>query len=191
MTATVYALVKVRSPGVAILGLGTYLVAGGAGGALTGIALADIGAALSGLRASIVVVIILVVAAVGYADTLGRRPLRLYILSGVPREWLAWPVLAHLAAYGFVLGAGLLTPSAALIYILAGGVALIGDPQLGALVFATYGGLRATTTVLAGLLLAAHGPIGSFPSFPLLAVRLRQILGVAALGGALGMALMR
>ncbi len=191
MTATVYALVKARSLGMAVLGATTYLVAGTAGGMVTGALLAEIGSALSGLRVPIAGMTVLVVAAVGCADVLARRPPRLYVLSGVPREWLTWPPLVHLGAYGLVLGAGLLTPSGALLYVLAGAVVLTGDPKLGALVFATYGGLRAAVTVVAGTLLSAQGPIRAFPSLPLLSVRLRQALGVAALGGAVGVALMR
>lgn len=181
MTATVSAAVQrrfgVRAPLLVLTG---YLIASTIGGALVGVILAQAGATIDDALAPGLLVF---AGAAALADLAALKLPRLYLLSGVPPTWLGWGPASFFGAYGFVLGMGLLTPTArtAALYALAAILVFQGNALTDGLVFGTYGLVRAASTIVAGIATSNRDLGEILEPLPHFATKLRRVLGVAAL----------
>ena|SRR5690348_13758575 len=153
MAATASALVK-RSPGlrftVAVLLL--HILGGVAAGSVIGFTLGELGELGRRYGLDLRAPAALVLLSAGIWD-FARGPMAsIQPPRGVPAAWRRWPPLTFQFVYGLGLGAGIFTPyTAAAMYGLVAVTFAIGDPFVGAVVFGTYGLLRAVVSMIAAI----------------------------------------
>lgn len=129
-----------------------HIAAGGLGGAFMGASIAILAAAAFAVGAPVRPFLICLLAFAAAVDLLRVSMRRLQPPAGVPGSWRAWSWPQAMATYGFLLGAGLLTPfTASATYALVALVGISADPGAGALIFGTYGATRAAAAMGVGL----------------------------------------